>query len=263
MGQSTSWGAAQYMCTEHSMARQLISLVLACLVSLGISQSLEGLVQLDRTSFDKIVTKFEYSLIKFDIGFPAPGDKHKNFGKVATQIGEVDNLFLGEVRIKNYGDKTNQDIADRFNVKKDEISLPETILFTTKDGALAEMARYGGDYSVNNLRLFLSSKSGVYLKLDGCIKEMDTLAEKFSRATNKEDREKILFAAESWAREKGEDAMVYVKIMKASLDTGHEGVEKEMARVEKVMDNKASDKVIVKMARKLNVLNSFYVRDEL
>ena len=74
-------------CTVHvySMARHLISLVLACLVSPGISQSLEGLVQLDKTSFDKIVTKFEYSLIKFDVGYPT-GDKHKHFGKVATQV---------------------------------------------------------------------------------------------------------------------------------------------------------------------------------
>ena len=92
---------------------------------------------------------------------------------------------------------------------------------------------------------------------------MDTLAEKFSKATNKDDREKILFAAESWAKEKGEDALVYVKIMKASLDTGNAGVEKEKARVVKVMDNKASEKVKAKMSRKMNVLNSFSVRDEL
>ena len=92
---------------------------------------------------------------------------------------------------------------------------------------------------------------------------MDTLAEKFSRATSKGDREKVLFAAESWAKEKGEDAVVYVKIMKASLDTGTEGVKKEKARVEKVMENKASDKVKTMMAKKLNVLNSFGVRDEL
>ena len=89
------------------------------------------------------------------------------------------------------------------------------------------------------------------------------MADKFSKATNKEDREKVLFAAESWAKEKGEDALVYVKIMKATLETGKEGVEKEKARVEKVMDNKASDKVKAKMARKLNVLNSFAVKDEL
>merc|ERR1719369_19579 len=196
----------------------LLSLVLASLVESSLSQSLEGLVQLDKTSFDKIVTKFDYSLIKFDVGYPT-GDKHKNFGKVATQIKEVDNLFLGEVRIKDYGDKNNEDMAERFNVDKDKKALPETILFTMENGALTEVARYGGDYSEDNLRLFISSKAGVYLKLEGCIKELDTLAEKFARAKSKEDREKILFAAEAWAKEKGDDAVVYVKIMKASLES--------------------------------------------
>ena len=94
-------------------------------------------------------------------------------------------------------------------------------------------------------------------------RELDTLAEKFARASSKEDREKIVFAAESWAKEKGEDALVYVKIMKAALDTGYEGIEKEVARVEKVMDNKASDKVKSKMSRKMNVLSSFVIKDEL
>jgi len=244
------------------MTRLVFTLALAFLVFDVRAQSMEGLVQLDTISFDKIVTKFEYSLIKFDVGYPT-GDKHKAFGKVATQITEVDSLFMGEVRIKNYGDKANEDMAERFNVDKEKEALPETIMFITKDGILTEVARYGGDYTVENLRLFIASKSDVYLKLDGCIKEMDTLAEKFSRATSKGDRVKVLFAAESWAKEKGEDAVVYVKIMKASLDTGTEGVKKEKARVEKVMENKASDKVKTMMAKKLNVLNSFGVRDEL
>ena len=62
-----------------------LNLVLASMVLPARAQVLEGLVQLDKTSFDKIVSKFEYSLIKFDIGYPT-GDKHKNFGKVATQV---------------------------------------------------------------------------------------------------------------------------------------------------------------------------------
>jgi len=238
------------------------SLVILGLVSFSKAQVLEGLVQLDKTSFDKIVSKFDYSLIKFDVGYPT-GDKHKNFGKVALQISEVDNLFMGEVRIKDYGDKANADMADRFNVDKDKKALPETILFSMKDGVLTELSRYGGDYSEDNLRLFISSKSGLYLKLEGCIKELDTLAEKFARAATKEDREKVLFAAEAWAKEKGEDAEVYVKIMKASLETGKEGVERERLRVEKLMENKASEKVKEKMSKKMNVLNSFAVKDEL
>ena len=75
-----------------------------------------------------------------------------------------------QVRIKDYGDKNNEDMAERFNVDKDKKALPETILFNMKEGVLTEVARYGGDYTVDNIRLFISSKSGVYLKLEGCIK---------------------------------------------------------------------------------------------
>ena len=51
--------------------------------------------------------------------------------------------------------------------------------------------------------------------------------------------------------------------MKASLDDAAEGVEKEIARVEKMLENKSSDNVKQKLSRRRNVLNSFRVRDEL
>ena len=87
-----------------------------------------------------------------------------------SQISGFDNIFLGEVRIKDYGDKANQELAERFNVNQEKQNLPETILFTTKESGLKEVVRYGGDYSLENLRLFISSKTGAYIKCDGCIK---------------------------------------------------------------------------------------------
>ena len=91
------------------------------------------------------------------------------------------------------------------------------------------------------------------------------MAERFAKASSKEDREKILFAAESWAKEQQDDSGsdVYVKIMRTALDTGKEGLEKEVARVEKMMENKSSDKVREKLNKKRNVLNSFRVKTEL
>ena len=90
------------------------------------------------------------------------------------------------------------------------------------------------------------------------------MAERFAKASSKEDREKILFAAESWAKEQEDGGSdVYVKIMKTALDTGKEGLEKEIVRVEKMMENKSSDKVREKLTKKRNVLNSFRVKTEL
>merc|ERR1712241_232915 len=220
-------------CTVHiltSTMRTAIFISLLCL-DLSMAQVLEGLLPLDMISFDKVVSKFEYSSIKFDTGYPT-GDKHKTFGKLAVEVAGIADVFVGEVRIQDYGDKKNKDLAERLGVDPDKKKLPETVLFSSTDGVVREVVRYGGDYSIDNLRSFITGKTGVYIKCDGCIKELDILAEKFARAANKEDREKILFAAESWA------------------------VEKEIARVEKMLENKSSDNVKQKLSRRRNVLNS-------
>ena len=64
----------------------LLSLLLGC----SYCQVLEGLLPLDKISFDKITSKFEYSLIKFDVGYPT-GEKHKTFGKLSTEVGKCDS----------------------------------------------------------------------------------------------------------------------------------------------------------------------------
>ena len=62
-----------------------VSFVLLSILSLSRSQVIEGLLPLDKISFDKIVNRFQYSLIKFDVGFPT-GDKHNNFGQLAKEV---------------------------------------------------------------------------------------------------------------------------------------------------------------------------------
>ena len=51
--------------------------------------------------------------------------------------------------------------------------------------------------------------------------------------------------------------------MKVALETGKDGLEKEMSRVEKMLENKSSDNVKEKLNKKINVLKSFRTRDEL
>merc|ERR1712098_791859 len=119
-------------------------------------------------------------------------------------------------------------------------ALPESVLFKAEGGLLKEVARYGGDYSVNSLRTFLSSKTGIYLKLEGCIKELDQLAERYVKASSREERDMVLFAAEHWAQhgseETKEQAQVYVKLMKAALGEGMKAIQKEKERVEKILE---------------------------
>merc|ERR1712012_635118 len=198
---------------------------------------MEGLVQLDKSSIDKMLGAFEYSLLKFDVGYPT-GEKHKGFGAFALNSVSLSNLLAAEVRIKDYGDKANQ-----------------------------EVARYGGDYTMASLRLFLAGKAGLGIIMEGCIKELDQLAQMFSQAGSKEEREKILFSAESWAKEAEdkETAKVYTKMMQSGLEEGVVAVERERARVNKILSDKASDKVKERMTKRLNVLSSFatFIKDEL
>ena len=86
----------------------------------------KGCTPLDALSFDKLLSKFKVSLVKFDVAYPY-GDKHEEFGKFSQSASEIEDLFVGEVGIKDYGDKDNADLADRFNVKKDDY--PVVILF--------------------------------------------------------------------------------------------------------------------------------------
>ena len=62
-----------------------VIVVLLSILSFSRSQVIEGLLALDKLSLDKIVNRFEYSLVKFDVGFPT-GDKHNNFGQLAKQV---------------------------------------------------------------------------------------------------------------------------------------------------------------------------------
>ena len=55
-------------------------------------------------TFDKMVNAFPVSLVKFDVAYPY-GDKHDEFAKISEEAAELPNMFIGEVGIKDYGDK--------------------------------------------------------------------------------------------------------------------------------------------------------------
>ena len=84
------------------MANKILYAVLGCLLmscAIVRGQTQEGLVQLDKIDFDKIVSKFDYSLVKFDTSYPT-GVKHKNFGKIASEVNLVWQL---DVVVQRYG----------------------------------------------------------------------------------------------------------------------------------------------------------------
>ena len=81
---ASSWLFTVELRVTMSRVIQVI-VVLLSILSFSRSQVIEGLLALDKLSFDKIINRFEYSLVKFDVGFPT-GEKHNNFGQLAKEV---------------------------------------------------------------------------------------------------------------------------------------------------------------------------------
>lgn len=65
---------------------RLVTILIA--FHIGASWASNGCVELDKLTFDKIVKRFRYTLVKFDVAFPY-GEKHEAFTNFATQNTEA------------------------------------------------------------------------------------------------------------------------------------------------------------------------------
>lgn len=104
--------------------------------------SCKGCVELDSLTFDKIISNFEYTVVKFDISYPY-GPKHEQFEEFATAAAEVSNLLVAVVGVKDYGDKDNEDLATRFNVKTDKFPVIKLFDKTNVEQPIEFTGEYG------------------------------------------------------------------------------------------------------------------------
>ncbi len=133
-------------CCSHlsfDMASHKLAVIVCTLLVLALESALaincKGCTPLDTLSFDKLLSKFKVSLIKFDVAYPY-GDKHEEFAKFSASAAQTRDLLVGEVGIKDYGDKDNADLAERFGVAKDDY--PVVILFAHDDNGKLLDHRY-------------------------------------------------------------------------------------------------------------------------
>ncbi|CAL8129566.1 unnamed protein product [Orchesella dallaii] len=221
-----------------------------------------GCTPLDTYSFEKVIGKFKATLVKFDVAYPY-GDKHDEFGKVAEATRGVNDLLVAEVNVKDYGDKDNSDLAEKYEVKAKDF--PVLKLFSKgQDAPLA----YTGEFKLDDIIAFVKTNTGVYIGLPGCIEEFDTIAQDFIKSRDKEHREKLMKQARSMI-EKGLDtqksqemANIYLKLMEKILEKGDEFVKAEIQRVENIRKTKISVDKKETLQKRLNILQSF-IHDEL
>eukprot|EP00095_Tigriopus_kingsejongensis_P006876 maker-scaffold605_size125465-snap-gene-0.32 protein:Tk06876 transcript:maker-scaffold605_size125465-snap-gene-0.32-mRNA-1 annotation:"endoplasmic reticulum protein erp29" len=246
------------------MESRLISL-LCCTLMLLVDQgalaiNCKGCTPLDTMTFDKMIETFPVSIIKFDVAYPY-GDKHDEFAKVALEGSEISQLFVGEVGIKDYGDKDNDDLGRRFKIVKEDYPVM-MIFIKNQDSGEIVSSKFAGEFKSANLKNFIRQKSGIYLPLPGCLEEFDNLADHFMQSTELSGKQQALKNAEVKLQRVSEDknkkrAENYVKYMKKITSDGVDFIIKETARIKKLMGGKLSDQKKKELEEKVNVLHSF------
>lgn len=127
-----------------------------------------------------MIPKFKAVLVKFDVAFPY-GGKHEQYATVAADTKDSQDLLVATVGVKDFGDKDNSDLAQRYNIKKDDF--PVVLLFIHgKSEPIKFIAERDYDFTGEYLKRFIRSKSSVYLGLPGCVERLDRLAEEFKAA---------------------------------------------------------------------------------
>lgn len=241
-----------------------VNLIVVLFVVLQVSfgTGLKGAVPLDSWTFDKMISKFKASLVKFDITYPY-GEKEDEYGKVAESARFSPDLLISEVGVQDYGDKENADIAERYDVSKDQF--PVLKLFV--EGKF-EPITFSGEFKADEIRNFIKQHSDVRLVMDKCLPQFDELAEKFMAVADKEKKENILSEAKevlSTISEDGEkrSADVYIKMMQKVIERGVGFIASERERVKNIKEGKITSIKKEEMQGRLNILHSFKLKDEL
>lgn len=71
----------------------------------------------------------------------------------------VNDLLIAEVGVKDYGDKDNADLADRYGIKKDDFPVVKLFVKGKKDPLT-----FSGDFKAENIQKFIRLNSGVSLQ---------------------------------------------------------------------------------------------------
>ena len=219
-----------------------------------------GCLDLDDINFDKTLKRFPYALIKFDIAFPY-GEKHEAFAEFSKAAhATTDDLLIGTVGIKDYGDNENKKLGERFNV--DDKNYPGIFLFRQGDNKPLPLPSHM-DVTVDNLKAFVSSNTDLYIGREGCLKEFNDLAKNFANLANEQQKERLHQCKQlkenlSKPQEQS-SAKIYATFMEKILANGYNFVEEETKRLQRLKAGKVSEAKKSELKIKLNILESFRV----
>lgn len=191
----------------NTLIKPLITLIV--LINQIHSESIAS-VSLNELTFDKLINKFPVSLVKFDVAFPY-GEKYDIFKNLARDLVGSSDLMLAEVGVKDYGDKENEALADRYKV--DKSNFPVLKLFVRGKNQPIDFPN-SKEFTEENIKQFIRENAPkLYMGLPGCLEMFDKLARIYvSRSHDK--RLELLSEAELYLDDLvGEEVCNYYNIL--------------------------------------------------
>lgn len=216
-----------------------------------------GALKLDNYTFDKVLQVADHSFfVKFDQSY-AYGEKEDEFKALCKVAYQAKNFLIAEVPVQEYGDKENDDLRERFKLKKDDF--PTYFLFN-KDNK--EGKKYEGPIKADEMSAWLR-RHKIPVPSIGTIAELDEVAKKFMQDgladSHIVEAKKIVEETYSGVAK----AQIYLKIMDKIKAKGEAYVADETKRVTKILEGKLAAEKKAELGEKLKVLNMFNVKDEL
>jgi endoplasmic reticulum protein 29 len=208
-------------------------------------------------------------LLKFDVSYPY-GDKEKEFVAFTHRVANMSGLvqfqrfLIGFIGVEDYGDKQNQDLADRFGVKASDFPV-----FKLWKRGSKEPIDYTKDVDADSLSRFISEELGLWIGLNGCIEQFDKLARGFCAATEDQRLERIKVAeqeltaldvsAEAADVQQGQknNAKYYIRVMQKIIEKGIGFPQTEALRTESLLLAKITDQKKDELQFRLNILSSY------
>ena len=211
---------------------------------------LEGVLNLDEVTFEKITKAFDV-VVKFDKQY-AYGDKETAWKAVATKAAKQgpDTFLVATVGVQDYGLKANEKLAEREGAKKEKWPLVRAYL---RDGSRVD---FSDEFTEANLLRFVQ-KFGVWLGLDGTVEVLDSLVKGFCEKT-KDEQVAVLDRAKQHLNIP--ETRHYVKSMQKIIDApvpADQYLATEIARMKKVIAGKLTDAKRKEIQQRLNILYSF------
>lgn len=225
--------------------------VLIAVANIGAESTALGALKLDNYTFDKVLQIPDHSFfVKFDKSY-AYGEKEDEFKLLCTTAYNAPKFLVAEVPVQEYGDNENDDVRERFKIKKEDF--PVYFLFNeaNKDGL-----RYEGALKATDMAAWLRQQK-VQIPSIGTIAELDEIAQKFLKdgLSDSHIKEAKKLVEESFKTDK--KAQLYIKIMEKVKAKGEGYVAEETKRVTKMLEGKIAEEKKAEFNDKIKVLNAF------